>query len=466
MVKRQYDVAVIGAGPGGYVAAIRAAQLGLKTVCIEKNDTLGGTCLNVGCIPSKALLQSSEHYDAIVNHMGDHGIKVDKLSLDFAAMQKRKDSVVDSLVTGVAGLLKRNKVDSVKGTARFIDPYKLEISGSNGKSTLEADHFIIATGSESVPLPFLPFDEKIIVSSTGALALKEVPKKMVVIGAGVIGVELASVYKRLGAEVNIIEMLDIICPAMDQAVSKALLQILKKQGLNFHLGAKVNSGKKEGNGVTLKVVVDGKETDFSADVALVAIGRRPNAASIGLKEIGIELTPKGFIPVDGFLRTIHKHIFAIGDVVDGAMLAHRASEEGIAAAEIIAGEHPHINYLAIPNIIYTSPEVASIGLTEAEAKEAGLDLLTGICQFKGNARARCQGDTDGFVKVIGDKASGRMIGMHIIAHNASEMIGEGVIAMVQKATVEQIANASHGHPTLTEAIKEACLAALGRPIHI
>lgn len=466
MTQKQYDVVVIGAGPGGYVAAIRAAQLGLKTACIEKRGTLGGTCLNVGCIPSKALLQSTEYYDVLARHGKEHGINAEKISYDFDAMQKRKDSIVESLVSGVDGLCKKNKIDTIKGTARFINPQQLEVTDESGsKSIIEGSNIIIATGSDSISLPFLPFDEEKIVSSTGALAFKQVPKKMVVIGGGVIGVELASVYNRLGSEVTVIEMLDRICPMMDQAVSKTLLQVLKKQGIIFHLGAKVIGGQKNTDGVTITALIEGKEQAFQVDAALVSIGRKPAASALGLQEIGIQLTPKGFVPVDGLFRTTHPSIYAIGDVVDGAMLAHRASEEGIAVAEIIAGHRPKINYMAIPNVIYTNPEVASIGLTEHEAKEASLAIKIGIYQFKGNARARCHGNTEGFVKVIGEAVSGRLVGMHIIGPNASEMIGEGVLALTNKNTLAEIAEASHAHPTLAEAIKEACLSALGRPIH-
>lgn len=465
MVKRQYDVVVIGSGPGGYVAAIRAAQLGLKTACIEKNATVGGTCLNVGCIPSKALLQSTEHYEALVKHGAEHGIDAAGASFDFSVMQKRKNSIVEDLVVGVSGLLKRNKIDHITGTAFFVDPYKVKVTGNEGDSFVEGDNFIVATGSESIPLPFLPFDEEVVVSSTGALALNQVPKKLIVVGAGVIGVELASVYSRLGAEVVIVEMLDRICPMMDLAVSKGLLQVLKKQGMTFYLGAKVASGKKTNKGVSLQVIIDGKETEIAGDIALVSIGRKPNASKLGLQEIGVVLTAKGFVSVDDRLRTTLPHIYAVGDIVDGAMLAHRASEEGVAAAEIIAGHHPQINYMAIPNVIYTSPEVASIGLTEAEAKEAGLSLKVGTGFFKGNARARCHGSTDGFVKVIGDASTDRLLGMSILGPNASEMIGEGVVILTKGLSITDIANSSHAHPTLSESIKEACLSALGRPIH-
>lgn len=461
MSDNRYDVIVIGSGPGGYVAAIRCGQLGLKTACVEKNPTLGGTCLNVGCIPSKALLQTSEHFTFIRTHASDHGITCVDASFDWGKIQQRKDQVVSSLVNGIPSLLKNNKVDRIDGAATFKGPGVIQV----GDKTYEARTFIIATGSEAVPLPFLPFDEKVIVSSTGALSLPQVPKKMLVIGAGVIGVELASVYARLGTDVTIVEMLDRVTPAMDQAVSRALLQVLKKQGIKFHLGAKVVSGKVEGNRALVKVIIEGNETEFDVDVVMVAVGRRPFTGSLGLDTVSIKTDSKGFIPVNDHFETSVKGIYAIGDVVDGAMLAHRAMEEGVAVAEIIAGQNPHINYLSIPNVIYTNPEVAAVGLTEAEARDASLDIFVGTSFFKGNARARCAGETDGFVKIIGDKRTGRLIGMHIIGPHASEMIGEGVISLESKMTVEDVANSSHAHPTLSEAIKEACLQALGRPIH-
>lgn len=466
MAKREYDIAVIGSGPGGYVAAIRAAQLGFKTICIEKSKSLGGTCLNVGCIPSKALLQSTEHYDFIQKHSGEHGIDVTGVSFRFDDMMKRKGEVVKANTDGVAGLFKRNGIDRLEGTGRFVSSHLLEVTAGGEKILIEAKNIIIATGSESVPLPFLPFDEKMILSSTGALALDHVPKRMVVIGGGVIGVELASVYNRLGTQITVVEMMDRICPMMDNAISKSLLQILQKQGMTFHLNSKVTSATKEKSTISLVVVKDKETLRLDADAVLVSVGRRPFTGGLGLAEVGVEVDAKGFIKVDDLFKTSQSHIYAIGDVIDGAMLAHRASEEGVAAVEIIAGHLPHINYMAIPNVVYTHPEVAALGLTEKEAKELGLELKVGTCFFKGNPRARCAGDTDGFVKVIGEATSGRLIGMHMIGANASEMIGEGVLAMTKRATLEDIANASHAHPTRTEAIKEAALSALGRAIHI
>ena len=456
------DLVIIGSGPAGYVAAIRAAQLGLSTTIIEKNKTFGGTCLNVGCIPSKALLQSSEHYAFIEQHAIEHGIKVKSQTLDFKQMMKRKEEVVTSLVGGVAGLLERNKVKKVNGTARFVSPHEIEVDGTK----MQAKHFLLATGSDSIELPFLPFDEKIVVSSTGALSLKTVPKKMIVIGAGVIGVELASVYNRLGSEVTIVEMLDRITPTMDNQIGKAFQQILTKQGLTFHLSSKVTNAKITKKGVTLSVVIEGKEQKLDADVVLVAIGRRPFTEGLGLEDIGVVKTDKGFVVVDGNFRTNIPNILAVGDIIDGPMLAHKASEEGIAAVESIAGQSSHLNYMAIPNVIYTAPEVATVGLTEEEAKEMGLEVMKGVYPFKGNARARCVGETDGMVKVIGDKKSGRLLGLHIVGANASEMIGEGVVALEKRATVKEIAYASHAHPTLSESIKEAALAAVDKPIHL
>ena len=456
-----YDVAVIGAGPGGYVAAIRAAQLGLKTVCIEKGKTLGGTCLNVGCIPSKALLQSSEQYEWFANQAPDHGIASKGLTVDFKQMMDRKGEVVDNLVQGVAGLFKRNQITRIEGEAQLISPTQIKI----GNEQIEAKNIILATGSEPIELPFMPFDEKVIISSTGALILPKIPKKMILIGAGVIGVELASVYRRLGTKVTIIEMLDRVCPGMDLAVSRALYKIFKKQGLIFHLSAQVTAAEVSKNKVTVTFTQKDESQTIEADVVLVGVGRRPYSKGLNLEKLDIALDSKGLVSVNGNFQTIHSNIYAIGDLIEGPMLAHRASEEGVAVAEIIAGKTPHVNYMAIPNVIYTHPEVASLGLTEEEAKELGIEILTGTYQFRGNARARCAGDLEGFVKVIGDKKTHRLLGMHIVGPHASEMIGEGVIAMEKRATLEDIGHASQAHPTLSEAIKEAALAAFDKPIH-
>jgi dihydrolipoamide dehydrogenase len=466
MTENEFDIVVIGSGPGGYVAAIRAAQLGFRTACVEKRETLGGTCLNVGCIPSKALLQSSEHIEFLQKDAKKHGIDCAGAVIHFDQMMHRKDEVVESLVSGVAGLFKKNKIQSFFGTAGFSSSNEIEISAKDGKIKVKAKNFILATGSDSIELPFLKFDEKIVLSSTGALSLEKIPKKLMVIGAGVIGVELASVYKRLGSEIAIIEMLDIICPAMDGAVSKMLLKILKQQGMNFHLGAQVTEAKVQKDGVVLKVKTKDGPQEFQGDAVLVSIGRRPYTEGLGLEEIGVKSTKKGFVEVDLNFRTTQPHIYAIGDIIDGPMLAHRASEEGTAVAELIAGMAPHINYAAIPNVIYTHPEVAAVGLTEEEAKQMGLKTKTGTCLFKGNARARCSGYTEGMVKIIAEETSSRIIGLHIIGPHASEMICEGVIAIEKHCTLLDIANASHAHPTLCESIKEASLQALGRAIHL
>jgi len=442
-----FDIAVIGAGPGGYVAAIRAAQLGMKVVCVDKGPALGGSCLNVGCIPSKCLLESSEKYYWLQNSAKEHGINVEA-SLDFSPMMQRKEKVVKGLTDGVANLFKHYKIERITGEASFQSPNKLQVN----QQIIEAKSIILATGSEPTPLPILPFDEKLILSSTGALALSSIPKTMIVVGAGVIGVELASVYQRLGCQVTLIEMLDYICPGMDAAISKMLLATLKKQGLTFHLSAKVVSAE----GTTLKVLLNEQEQTFSADVILVAVGRRPYTTGLKLQEIGVTTTPKGFISVDSNFRTSQPNIYAIGDLIEGPMLAHRASEEGVAVAELLAGLKPHLNYLAIPNVVYTHPEAAAVGMTEKEARDAGLELLMGTSFMRGNPRARCAGDLE---------KTCRLIGLHILASHASEMIDEGMIAIEKGATLEDIASAAHAHPTLSEAIKEAAGSAIGHAIH-
>lgn len=459
-----YDAVVIGSGPGGYVTAIRLAQLGLKTACVEKGSTLGGTCLNVGCIPSKALLQSTEHLSWLKHSAKEHGITCSDVSMDFNQLMKRKEGVVQGLTQGVASLFKKNKIDRIEGTARFISKDTIEVVNGSSKQEISAKYFILATGSEPIALPFLPFDEKTVVSSTGALSLSSIPKKMVVVGGGVIGVELASVYNRLGTEVTIVEMLDSICAGMDEAISKNLLQILKKQGLNFHLSTKVTEAKKNEKGYTITIQQDQQTLELPADVILVAVGRRPFSTGLGLQEIGVT-QQKGFVVVDGNFRTSIPNIFAIGDLIEGPMLAHKASEEGCAVAEIIAGLQPKINYMAIPNVIYTHPEAASIGLTEKEAKALGKEVFVGTVFFRGNSRARCTGDTDGFLKVIGLGKEGVLIGMHVVGAQASELIDAGMIAIEKKATLKEIAHYPHAHPTLSEAFKEACGVALGIAIH-
>lgn len=465
MAQREFDVVVIGAGPGGYVAAIRAGQLGMKVACVDKRKELGGTCLNVGCIPSKALLHSTEHYEWVKKDAKELGVDVKDVEANFGQMMQRKAKVVTSLTDGVAGLFKKNKVERIEGSAKFIDLYTIEVVTEGKTRRVQADHFIIATGSNPIELPFLKFDEKVIISSTGALSLEKVPKRMIVIGAGVIGVELASVYRRLGTDVKIIEMLDEICITMDPTIRKTLLRLLKQQGIEFYLSATVKAAKTEPEGIKIDFEMGGEAKSLQGDVVLVAVGRKSFTEGLGLESLGMEKSKKGFLIVDGSFRTKHQHIFAIGDVIEGPMLAHKASDEGMAVVEIIAGKAAHVNYLAIPNVVYTHPEAASVGMMEPEAKEAGLDVLIGTAFFKGNARARCMGYTEGLVKIIGEKKSGRVIGLHILGQHASEMISEGMMAIEKKATLADIAYASHAHPTLSESIKEAAMDALGFAMH-
>jgi len=435
-----YDVVVIGAGPGGYVAAIRAAQLGLKTAVIEKSKTLGGTCLNVGCIPSKVLLHDSS------------------VSSDFPKMMNRKTEVVSGFTSGVQFLLKKNKIDWIQGTALLKGPNTIDVGGK----TVEAKNIILATGSAPVELPFLPFDETQILSSTGALALKSVPKKLLVVGAGVIGVELGSVYKRLGSEVVFIEFLDRICPAFDMDLSKGLQKVLTNQGMVFHLSHKVLKAK----GTTLTVQGLSGEVTFDGDAVLVAVGRRPYSDHLGLQDLGIEKDSKGFVQINNSFQTSIPNIFAIGDLVDGPMLAHKASEEGIAVAELIAGHSPIVNYMAIPNVAYTDPEVASVGLTEEEVKVRKLSYKSSVFPFKANSRARCIDDTEGFVKILAEEKSRRILGVHILGPNASELIAQAALAVQLKATADQLADTCFAHPTLSEAIKEASLGLFKAPIHL
>lgn len=450
----KFDLVVIGSGPGGYVAAIRAAQLGLKTACVEKEKTLGGTCLNVGCIPSKALLQSTEHLEWLEHDSALHGIVCKSVSYDFSKMMARKNQVVSSLVSGIDQLFKQHGVTRLSGAARFISENRIQVESEE----IESEKFILATGSEPISLPFLPFDEKVIVSSTGALALTKVPQKLVVVGAGVIGVELASVYRRLGSEVTIIEMLDHICPTMDPALSKGLLQSLKKQGLTFMLSTKVAKSQQSKGKVTLSLEPQGQ---IDGDVVLVAIGRRPYTKGLDLEKIGVQIH-KGFVLVDNQFRTNKEHIYAIGDLIEGPMLAHRASEEGNAVAELIAGHQSLVNYISIPQVIYTHPEAASVGMTESEAKATGLEIKTGTAYFRANARARCNGFTEGFVKVIGAGPEMRLVGLHILGPQASELINSGVVAMDKRASLRDLALSPCAHPTLSESIKEASVQALAK----
>ena len=456
-----YDVVVIGSGPGGYVAAIRAAQLGLKTACIEKSKTLGGTCLNIGCIPSKALLHSSELYSTLQKTGSEHGIKAGSLQCDFPQMMARKEKVVLGFTKGIEGLFKKNQIDWIAGHGKLKGAHQIEVNGQ----TIEAKNIILATGSEPIALPFLPFDEKKILSSTGALSLPSIPKKLLVVGAGIIGVELGSVYSRLGSEVVFIEFLDRICPGFDLALAKGLQKSLTHQGMVFHLSHKVVKADLS-KGVDLTVQSPDGETHFIGDAALVAIGRKPYSENLGLETLGIQKDPKGFVQIDASFRTSQPHIFAIGDLVDGPMLAHKASEEGIAVAEFIAGHKPKIDYLAIPNVAYTHPEAAAVGFTEEELKTRSVPYKAAQFPFKANSRARCIDDEDGFVKILADPNTRRILGVHILGPHASELIAEAVLAIQLRATVDQLADTCHAHPTLSEALKEAALGVFKAPIHL
>lgn len=461
-----FDVAIIGSGPGGYVAAIRAAQLGLKTACIEKLPKLGGTCLNVGCIPSKALLQSSEFYWNIQHEAHLHGIGIPKADLNFKQMMARKEKIVASFNEGIAALFKKNKITRLTGTATLTSATTVQIAADATSLEISARHIILATGSEPIALPFLPFDERRILSSTGALALDSPPQKMLVVGAGIIGVELGSVYARLGTQVTFIEFLDRICPTLDQSLSRELQRTLESQGMRFSLSSRVTSARLNEKEVTLQVTLPGNTVqEMGAEVVLVCIGRKPYTQGLGLEKAGIAVTEKGFVKIDGMFRTSQPNIFAIGDIVDGPMLAHKASEEGVAVAEILVGHRPKIEYAAIPSVVYTHPEVASVGMTETEAIDFGLSINTGTFPFKANSRARCTGEEGGFIKMIADSKSGTLLGIHIIGAHASELIAEGALGLEKRCTVQEIAATPHAHPTLSEAMKEAALAVLGRALH-
>jgi dihydrolipoamide dehydrogenase len=465
MPDQTYDLIVIGAGPGGYVAAIRAAQLGMRVACVEKDATLGGTCLNVGCIPSKALLDSSEKFYEARKKLADHGIRVGQVDLDLEKMMARKDKVVTVNTKGVAGLLRKNKIEWLKGRARFVEAKKLHVEGADSRQA-SAERILIATGSAPVELRDLPFDGKRIISSTEALTLPEVPKRMLVVGAGAVGLEMGSVWSRLGAEVLVVEMLDHIVPGMDVEATTALRRALEKQGLDFRLGTKVASAEVSSKGVRAKLGSRGAEETWEGDVVLVAVGRRPFTDDLGLREIGVGLDERGRVDVDERFATNVPGVFAIGDVIRGAMLAHKASEEGIAAVEGMAGMPVHVNYDAIPNVVYTHPELASVGITEEEAKKRGADYRKGTFPFLANGRARCMNETEGLVKILADARTDRILGIHIIGPHASDLIAEAAVAMEFGSSSEDLARSSHAHPTLAEAIKEAALGVDGRSIHI
>jgi dihydrolipoamide dehydrogenase len=466
----QYDVIVIGSGPGGYVAAIRCAQLGLKTACIEKYSTFGGTCLNVGCIPSKALLDSSEHYHNAAHTFKTHGINLDNLSVDFNQMVTRKNEVVAQTTGGISFLFKKNKITSYQGMGAFQDKNTIVITKEDGsQETITGKNVIIATGSKPSSLPFLPVDKKRIITSTEALNLPEVPKHLILIGGGVIGLELGSVYARLGAKVSVIEYMDAIIPTMDKQLGKELQKSLTKIGMEFYLGHKVTGASVAGEEVTVTFdTPKGEQKELKGDYCLVAVGRVAYTDKLGLENIGITVEERGKkIAVDEHLETSVKGIYAIGDVIRGAMLAHKAEDEGTFVAEIIAGQKPHINYNLIPGVVYTWPEVASVGQTEEQLKEKGVKYKSGSFPFKASGRARASMDIDGFVKVLADSTTDEILGMHMIGPRAADMIAEGVVAMEFRASAEDVTRMSHAHPTYTEAIREACLAATeNRAIHI
>lgn len=459
-----FDVIVIGAGPGGYVCAIRAAQLGMKVACVERRETLGGTCLNIGCIPSKALLHSSEAYHYAAHGLADHGVLVDGIKFDLARMQARKTEVVGANVKGVEFLFKKNKITWLKGTGRIIGAGQVDVGGT----IHAAKHIVIATGSESMQLAGVEVDEQAIVTSTGALELGKVPGHLVVIGAGVIGLELGSVWRRLGAEVTVVEYLDRITPTLDGEVAKHFQRVLTKQGMKFRLGTKVTSARKHDDGVTLTMepAKGGAGTEISADIVLVAIGRRALTAGLGLAEAGVALDERGQIRTDAHYATSIPGIYAIGDVIAGPMLAHKAEDEGVALAEILAGQAGHVNYAVIPSVVYTDPEVAAIGQTEEELQAAGIAYNIGKFPFTANGRARAMGAMEGFVKILADKATDRLLGAHIIGKDAGTLIAEIAIAMEFGASAEDVARICHAHPSLNEAVKEAALAVAGRALHI
>ncbi|MGD9764598.1 MAG: dihydrolipoyl dehydrogenase [Candidatus Binatia bacterium] len=460
-----YDLVVIGAGPGGYIAAIRAAQLGMRVACVDKDPSLGGTCLNVGCIPSKALLDSSERYYQAAHDLAAHGIRVNGIGLDIQTMLARKDQVVKTLTRGIASLFRKHRISTVTGVGRLVGAGRVEVHG-NEVQTLAAAKILIASGSAPIELPSAPFDGQRIISSTEALTLTAVPKRMMVIGGGAVGLELGSVWSRLGAQVLVVELLDRVVPGMDEQLAGLLKRALKKQGLDFRLRTTLRRAAVEADGVLVQLSAGDSVIEERCDVLLVAVGRRPYTDGLGLETIGIELDERGRIPVDAQFATAARDVYAIGDVIAGPMLAHKAEEEGVAAVEHMAGMPGHVNYEAIPNIVYTTPELASVGLTEEEARRRGFELRVGAFPYAANGRARCMGETDGMVKVVADATTDRVLGVHILGPHASDVIGEAALAMEFSASAEDIGRAVHAHPTLSEALKEAALAVDGRPLSI
>ncbi len=461
-----WDLVVVGAGPGGYIAAIRAAQLGMRVACVEKAPQLGGTCLNIGCIPSKALLDSSELYFQVRSGMAAHGIRVAGAELDLGAMMARKDRVVKVLTQGIAGLFKKHGIERIQGTARIAAPGRVVVQGANGERELLTKRILVATGSVPAELPGLPFDGERIVSSTEALSLASVPKKMLVVGAGAVGLELGSVWSRLGAEVLVVEFLDRILPGMDRKLADLLQKSLQRQGLRIELETTAQSAERTATGVRVVLEHKGKTSMVEVDCVLVAVGRRPYTEGLGLDQLGVARDQRGFIQVDADYRTSVPGIFAIGDVIPGPMLAHKAEEEGVAAVERMCGIAGHVNYDAVPNVVYTNPELAGVGLTEDAARERGLEVRVGTFPFLANGRARCLGETEGQVKVIADAKTDRILGVHILGPRASDLIAEAALAIEFGASAEDLARTCHAHPTLPEALREAALAVDGRPLNI
>ena len=464
----KYDIIVIGSGPGGYIAAIRASQLGKKVAIIEKYSTLGGTCLNVGCIPSKALLDSSHHFYDAVHHFEEHGISVEKPSFDFTKMVARKASVVETTTGGIKYLMDKNNIDVFEGLGSFEDATHVKIAKNDGSSeVIEGTNIIIATGSKPSNLPFINIDKERVITSTEALKLKEVPKHLLVIGGGVIGLELGSVYKRLGADVTVIEYMDKIVPGMDADVSKELQKVFKKQGIKFATSHKVNSVERNGDTIVVKATdKKDREIEFSGDYCLVSVGRKAYTKGLGLEKVGVEVNERGQVTINDHLQTNVKNIYAIGDVVKGAMLAHKAEEEGVVVAEYLAGEKPHINYNLIPGIVYTWPEAAAVGKTEEELKEAKIDYKAGKFSMRALGRSRASGDLDGFVKVLADKKTDEILGVHMVGARVADLIMEAAVAMEYRASAEDLARICHGHPTYSEAVKEAAKAAWdGKPLN-
>ena len=462
-----FDLIVIGAGPGGYVAAIRAAQLGMKVACIEKEPSLGGTCLNIGCIPSKALLNSSEKFVEISNHAAEHGIKTSKIDLDLNVLMDRKTKIVKKLTTGIGFLFKKNKITHIPGMASFVDKNTISITNGKNEITASAKNFIIATGSSSIEIPNSPVDEKQIVSSTGALSLSKIPKSLLVIGGGYIGLEMGSVWSRLGSKVTVVEALDRIVPTMDGEIAKEFMKMLTKQGLEFKLSHKVSSAKSGKSGVDVEMETsDKKKIKENYEIVLMSVGRKPNTEGLGLEKIGIKLTAKKSIEIKDNFQTSVEGIYAIGDVAPGPMLAHKAEEEGVACVEFINGQKPHINYDAIPAIVYTNPEIASVGKTEEQLKQEKKDFKVGKFPFMANGRALTTSASEGFVKILVDKQTDEILGAHIIGHDAGQLIAEIVTTIEFGGSAEDIARVCHAHPTTSEAVKEAALSVDGRAIHI